>query len=82
MENHLKLQIYKGIIQYILESTNYSIKNIAELTDSSVETIQSIYLDGQVSSHFFSEHQLVRLFQIIIGLKSRPFLVKNSKCEY
>ncbi len=30
MENHSKLQIYKGIIKYILESTNYNLNSILE----------------------------------------------------
>jgi hypothetical protein len=42
MEKTTKTQIYKGMIQYLLESTNYTLKNIADLTDSSLKNIRLI----------------------------------------
>ncbi|HIF0226180.1 hypothetical protein SC979_10005 [Legionella pneumophila serogroup 1] len=66
MEYSSKLQIYKGIIQYILESTNYSLKNIADLSNSSIKNIRTIYCDNFVPHNFSSEMQLVRLYQMIL----------------
>ena len=55
-----KLQIYQGIIEYLLESTNYNLKNIAELSNSSIEHIRSIPCQNMVPTDFFSESQLVK----------------------
>lgn len=71
MEHHSKLQIYKGMIQYLLESTNYSLKNIADLSYSSLNNIRSIYCDGLMPAHFISELNLIKLYQIILEINSR-----------
>ncbi len=68
MEHHSKLQIYKGMIQYFLESTNYNLKNIADLSQSTIKNIQSIYCDDLMPAHFISELQLIKLFQIILEI--------------
>lgn len=68
MHHHLKLTIYKGIIQYILDSTNYTLKNIADLSCSSVKNIRSIYCDDIFPGHFKSEVQLLKLYQILVEL--------------
>ncbi|MGX8726498.1 hypothetical protein ACJEHO_08635 [Legionella pneumophila] len=68
MEMNTKLQIYKGIIQYILESTNYSLQNIADLSNSSIKNIRTIYCDNVVPSNFSSDMQLVRLYQMILEI--------------
>ncbi|HAT8648909.1 TPA: hypothetical protein JA989_12265 [Legionella pneumophila] len=68
MEMNYKLQIYKGIIQYILESTNYSLENIADLSNSSIKNIRTIYCDNYMPSNFSSEMQLVRLYQMIMEI--------------
>jgi hypothetical protein len=78
MENHSKLQIYKGIIQYLLESTNYNLKNIAELTNSSIEHIRSIYCQNMVPVDFLSESQLVKLYQIILDIHPK----QNRRSKY
>ncbi|OGV30002.1 MAG: hypothetical protein A3E88_07505 [Legionellales bacterium RIFCSPHIGHO2_12_FULL_35_11] len=54
------------MIQYLLESTNYNLKNIADLSNSSIQNIRSIYFDDLMPSNFFSELQLVRLYHIIL----------------
>jgi len=68
MENPSKLQIYKGMIQYLLESTNYTLKNIADLSNSSLKSIHSIYCDGLLPSNFASELQLVKLYHMILEI--------------
>jgi hypothetical protein len=65
-----KLEIYKGMIQYLLESTNYTLKMIADLSDSSLQSIHSIYYENQIAPNFTSELQLVRVFQIILELNA------------
>lgn len=66
MKNNLKIQIYKGIIQYLLDTTHYSLKTIAILSDSSVKNILHIYKHDQIPPNFNSEVELVRLFEIIL----------------
>lgn len=70
MEKNSKLQIYKGIIQYILESTNYTLKNIADLCNSSIKSIHIIYSDGFIPHNFSSEMELVKLYQMILEINS------------
>ena len=78
MENHSKLQIYKGIIQYLLESTNYNLKNIAELSNSSIKHLRSIHYQNMIPVDFFSESQLVKLYQIILDIHP----IKNRRSKY
>ncbi|PJE14247.1 hypothetical protein [Legionella sp.] len=69
MENKSKLKIYYGIIEYLLKSTNYSLKNIADLCDTPISNIQSIYCDQILPASFTSELRLVKLYQAILQLK-------------
>jgi hypothetical protein len=73
-----KLQIYQGIIEYLLESTNYNLKNIAELSHSSIEHLRSIHCQNIVPVDFFSESQLVKLYQIILDIHPK----KNRRSKY
>ena len=73
-----KLQIYQGIIKYLLESTNYNLKNIAELSNSSIEHIRSIHCQNMVPTDFFSESQLVKLYHIILDIHPK----KNRRSKY
>jgi len=83
MHKSYKVQIYKGIIQYLLETTNYTLKNIADLSNSSLKNIRTIYSDNLFPGNFFSEVQLVRLYQMILEINaletpvSRPSLREN-----
>jgi hypothetical protein len=70
MENHSKLQIYKGIIQYLLESTHYTIKNIADLSNASIKNILSIYYEESVPLSISSELTLVNLYHLILEINS------------
>lgn len=65
-DSSIKLQIYKGMIQYILESTDYNLSNIAELSDISFSCISEIYLQDSIPKNFKSEVRLIQLYQIII----------------
>ena len=66
-----KLQIYQGIIQYLLDSTNYTLKNIADLSSCPVTSIRSIYSDDTIPPNFSSEARLVRLYQMISEIHSQ-----------
>ena len=77
-DSSIKLQIYKGIIQYLLESTNYNLKNIAELSNSPIEHLRSIHCQNMVPDDFFSESQLVKLYQIILDIHPK----KNRRSKY
>ena len=70
MKNQQKLQIYQGIIRYILNSTHCTLKDIAHLSNASIQSIRSIYHDHQMPSNFYSsEKQLVQLYEMILELK-------------
>jgi hypothetical protein len=76
-----KLQIYKGMIQYLLESTDYSLKNIADLSNSSINNIRLIYCDNQLPSYFPSEYQLVDLYLMILEINNKKYHPKYSNKE-
>jgi len=61
-----KIQIYKGMIHYLLESTNYTLKNIADLSNSSIKNIRSIYYENLIPPNFASELHLVKLYHMIL----------------
>ena len=78
MQQNPKIQIYQGMIQYLLESTNYTLKNIADLSNSSMKNIRSIHCEGLIPPVFASELQLVKLYQMVLEANIK----KNSwlKC--
>jgi hypothetical protein len=78
LQPNTKVQIYKGIIQYLLESTNYNLKNIAELSNSSLEHLRSIHCQNMLPADFLSESQLVKLYQIILDIHPK----KNRRSKY
>lgn len=63
--NESKLQIYKGIIQYILQTTNYTLQDIADVCESSVNNIQAIYGDNTLPSKFSSDLQLISSLSLL-----------------
>ena len=66
-----KLQIYQGMIQYLLKSTHYTLKDIATLSHSSITNIKSIYYHNVIPKDFLSESSLINLYQIVVNLKTR-----------
>lgn len=68
MEHYSKLNIYKGMIQYILDSTHYTLKHIAQLSHSSLDNIRMIYSHDSVPKGFKSEIELMKLYQIVLEI--------------
>jgi len=63
-----RLNIYKGMIQYILESTHYTLKHIAQLSHTSLDNIRMIYCHAHWPIGFKSEVQLLKLYQIVLEI--------------
>lgn len=82
-----KLQIYQGIIQYLLDSTGYDLKNIAALSNTTIKSIRSIYQGNGIPPNFSSsEKHLVQLYQMILELNTKKetnlkHLTKEIKYE-
>ncbi len=68
MKHEKKLEIYKGMIQYLLDNTNYSLKSIALLSNTTYTDIRSIYSRNEFPTDFSSELKLVQLFQMILEI--------------
>lgn len=87
MINHLKLQIYQGIIQYLLDSTNFDIESIAALSNTSLRSMRIIHQGIAMPENFSSsEKQLVQLYQMILELNQKTgsnlrYLAKGIKHE-
>lgn len=71
MKEKTKINIYKSMIQYFMDSTDYSLKRIAFLANSSIANIQSIYRYGEMPSSFNEELDLVRLYMMILDSERR-----------
>lgn len=71
MYKNLKLSVYQGIIQYLLDNTDYNLKKIASFSHCSIKAIRSIYTYGEIPPDFSTELYLIRLFQIIIELEHK-----------
>ena len=63
-----ELQIYRGIIHYLLGSTNYTLKNIADLSNCPITHIRLIYFDDCLPENFSSEIYLVKLFHMVLEM--------------
>jgi hypothetical protein len=87
MTKHAKLQIYQGIIQYLLDSTDYDLKNIAVLSNASIKMIRTIYDGHELPPNFTSsEKHLVQLYQMILELNLKQennlsYLTKGNRHE-
>ncbi len=68
MQHYRKSQIYRGIIQYLLEFTAYTLKDIADLTNSPTRSIRSIYYLGKIPDSFQTELSLIKLYHTILSL--------------
>lgn len=73
-----KLKINQEIAKCLLKSNDYNVKNIAELSISSIEPICSICDQNTAPIDFFSESQLVKLYQIILDIHPK----KNRCAKY
>ncbi|MBA2648090.1 MAG: hypothetical protein H0U75_00580 [Legionella sp.] len=79
---NLKIQIYKGIIQYLLESTHYTLKNIAELSSSSIQDIRSIYYEDSLQLNITSELKLATLYHLILEINLNNEQMNKKKYVY
>ena len=70
-----KLQIYQGMIQYILDSTQYTLKHIAQLSHSSINNMRMIYCHNLLPQGFKSEIELIKLYQLVLEINMNQ---KNS----
>lgn len=68
MEYHVKHEIYRGMIQFILDHTHYNFKTIAHFSNSSLKTIKQLYFSDKYPASFDEELELVKLFQIILEI--------------
>lgn len=64
-----KITIYKGIIRYLLDSTNYSLQRIANLSNSSVAHLQLIYQHDRLPKESKVELNLLKLFTTVIDME-------------
>lgn len=66
MADGFKLQIYKGIISYLLEFTQYTLENIAELSCCSLQTVENIFYEDKLHLDIVSEIQLIKLYHAVL----------------
>lgn len=71
-DSSIRLQIYKGIIQYILDSTHYTLKNIADISGAPLDNIRAIYCHNAVPCSLKSEVELLKLYRIILEINLNP----------
>lgn len=67
MDHESRKQICQEIIQYILDSTQFTLRNIANLSKTPHKTIRSIYFENQ-KPHFATEINLIRLYLFLLEL--------------
>lgn len=81
MEQIIKQKIYKLMIEYILETTNYNLKSIASFSNTSIKKIRQIYSHNEIPNDFDSELQLVKLFEIILEINTTQSRQTNFLVE-
>ena len=64
-----KTTIYKGMIQYLLSSTDYSLQRIANLSNSSVAHPQLIYNHNRLPKESKVGLNVMKLFMIVIDME-------------
>ncbi|KTC81701.1 hypothetical protein [Legionella brunensis] len=72
-----KIGIYKGIIQYLLDSTNYSLHRIANLSNSPIAHLQLIYHHNKFPKNGQVELNLLKLFILFIDMEIKG----ERKCK-
>ncbi|RAP36818.1 hypothetical protein B1207_07715 [Legionella quinlivanii] len=77
----IKIRIYKGIIEYLLKTTNYSLKNIADLIDTSMRSINLAYSEQAFSIKYSSELKLLKLYQAVLQFNvhtAQPYISEKQ----
>ncbi len=69
MLHEQKICIYKGIIQYLLDSTKYSLHRIANLSNSPIAHLQMIYHHNKLPQTGCVELNLLKLFILFIDME-------------
>ncbi|HAT1770873.1 TPA: hypothetical protein JBL19_04210 [Legionella pneumophila] len=69
MSHDYKVGIYKGIIQYLLDATNYSLQRIANLSNSPIAYLQLIYHHNLLPQNRSTELNLLKLFVVYIDME-------------
>ncbi|MFO2969403.1 hypothetical protein SCN92_12920 [Legionella pneumophila serogroup 1] len=69
MSHDYKVGIYKGIIQYLLDATNYSLQRIANLSNSPIAYLQLIYHHNRLPQNRSTELNLLKLFVVYIDME-------------
>lgn len=64
-----KIVIYKEMIQYLLDSTNYSLDRIANLSNSPIAHLQLIYRYNKLPKESKVELNLLKLFITVIDME-------------
>lgn len=69
MFHNQKIVIYRGMIQYLLDSTNYSLQRIANLSNTSIAHLQLIYRCNRLPKNSKVELNLLKLFTTVIDME-------------
>ncbi|MGM9370831.1 hypothetical protein ACTAZN_01415 [Legionella pneumophila] len=69
MSHDYKIGIYKGIIQYLLDATNYPLQRIANLSNSPIAYLQLIYHHNRLPQNRSVELNLLKLFVVYIDME-------------
>lgn len=69
MSHDQKLTIYKEIIQYLLDSTHFSLQRIANLANLSVAHLQLIHHYDRLPKESKVELNLLKLFIMVVDIE-------------
>ncbi|HAT6977360.1 TPA: hypothetical protein JAN54_03630 [Legionella pneumophila] len=69
MSHDYKVGIYKGIIQYLLDATNYPLQRIANLSNSPIAYLQLIHHHNRLPQNRSVELNLLKLFVVFIDME-------------
>ncbi|MBA2648049.1 MAG: hypothetical protein H0U75_00360 [Legionella sp.] len=71
MYNDHKIGIYKDIIQYLLNTTSYTLQQIANLSNSSLKHLHSLYFNERIPSDSNVDLNILKLFCILVDMEKR-----------
>lgn len=74
MFNAHKIWIYKGMIQYLLDRSGYSLSRIANLSNSSLTHLQLIYHHSHLPKENKLELNLLKIFITYVELEHKSNL--------